>query len=191
MGTHSGTELVVLVNEHDEAIGTMEKMEAHRTGRLHRAFSIFLVDHTGRLLLQQRADGKYHGPGLWSNACCSHPRPGEGLLPAAERRLKEELGTTSKLEERFAFTYHARFANDLQEHEFDHVLFGAFNGELHPDPAEVKAVRWLSPEELSAEVSATPETFTPWLLICWERVRRELKTFGRPVQARKAGSLPG
>ncbi len=191
MGTHGGTELVVLVNEHDEAIGSMEKMEAHRLGRLHRAFGIFLFDAEGRVLLQQCAAGKYHSPGLWSNACYDHPRPGEDLLPAAERRLKEELGTASKPGERFAFSYHARFANDLQEHEFDHVLFSLFDGKHHPDPAEVKAVRWLSPEELSAEVSATPETFTPWLLVCWERVRRELKTFVRPVQARKAGSLPG
>lgn len=168
-------EYVVLVNEHDEAIGTMEKMLAHRSGMLHRAFSIFLFDAEGCVLLQQRADDKYHSPGLWSNACCSHPRPGEAVLTAADRRLAEELGTEARLAKRFAFTYHASFANDLQEHEFDHVLFGAFNGELHPDPAEVKAVRWLSQEELNAEITATPEAFTPWLLICWPQVLEHMQ----------------
>ena len=161
---------VVLVNAHDDAIGTMEKMEAHRLGKLHRAFSIFLFDPDGRMLLQQRAADKYHSPGLWRNACCSHPRPVEDVASAAYRRLGEELGVTVRLEKRFAFTYHAHFANGLQEHEFDHVLFGAFNGDLHPDPTEVMAVRWLSPEKLSAEISSTPEAFTPWLLICWPQV---------------------
>ena len=175
MRTQEKMEYVVLVNEQDEAIGTMEKMAAHRSGMLHRAFSIFLFDAEGRVLLQQRANGKYHSPGLWSNACCSHPRPGEDVLPAAERRLKEELGATAKMNKRFSFTYHARFANDLEEHELDHVLFGAFSGELHPDPAEAKAVRWLSPEELSAEIAATPEAFTPWLLICWPEVLEHMQ----------------
>lgn len=168
-------EYVVLVNEHDEAIGTMEKMLAHRSGMLHRAFSIFLFDAEGRVLLQQRADDKYHSPGLWSNACCSHPRPGEGVLSAADRRLAEELGTETRLENRFAFTYHAHFANDLQEHEFDHVLFGVFTGGLHPDPGEVKSVRWLSLEELSAELATTPEAFTPWLRICWPKVLEHMQ----------------
>ncbi len=175
MGSPEKNEYVVLVNEHDEAIGTMEKMAAHRAGMLHRAFSIFLFDGEGRVLLQQRADAKYHSPGLWSNACCSHPHPEEDVLSAADRRLMEELGTEARLEQRFAFTYHARFANDLQEHEFDHVLFGASTGGLHPDPAEVQAVRWLSPEELSAELSATPEAFTPWLRICWPQVLEHLQ----------------
>lgn len=168
-------EYVILVNEHDEALGTMEKMAAHRSGTLHRAFSIFLFDAEGRVLLQQRADDKYHSPGLWSNACCSHPRPDEDLRSAADRRLKEELGIEARLEKRFAFTYQARFANDLQEHEFDHVFFGSFTGGLHPDTAEVKGVRWLSPDELSAEISLTPEAFTPWLLICWPQVLEHLQ----------------
>lgn len=175
MDSPEKSEYVVLVNEHDEAIGTMEKMAAHRSGMLHRAFSIFLFDAEGRMLLQQRADAKYHSPGLWSNACCSHPRPGENVIPAANRRLQEELGTEARLEHRFAFTYHARFANDLQEHEFDHVLFGAFSGEIHPDPTEVKAVRWLSPEELNTGISATPEAFTPWLRICWPQVLEHMQ----------------
>lgn len=168
-------EEVVLVNEHDEVIGTMDKMLAHRSGRLHRAFSIFLFDARGRVLLQQRADGKYHSPGVWSNACCSHPRPGESVLSAAERRLAEELGITARLEQRFAFIYHARFANGLQEHEFDHVLLGLFNGKFHPEPLEVKAVRWLSPEELKAGISATPEAYTPWLRICWPQVLEHMR----------------
>lgn len=175
MGTAANREYVVLVNEQDQAIGTMEKMVAHRSGMLHRAFSIFLFDPEGRVLLQQRADAKYHSAGLWSNACCSHPRPGEDVLSAAVRRLGEELGAEAGLEKRFAFTYHAHFANHLQEHEFDHVLFGAFSGVLHPDPEEIKAVRWLSPEELSAELATMPEAFTPWLRICWPKVLEHIQ----------------
>lgn len=175
MNTLEQLEFVVLVNEQDEPIGSMEKMAAHRSGMLHRAFSIFLFDAEGRVLLQQRALGKYHSPGLWSNACCSHPRPFETVLSAGQRRLEEELGTASLLQERFSFTYHAQFANDLQEHEFDHVLFGAFSGDLLPDPEEVRSVRWLSPEALSAELSTTPEAFTPWLVICWPQVLVDLE----------------
>ena len=174
MKTPATAEHVVLVNERDEAIGTMEKMEAHRLGKLHRAFSIFLFDGEGRVPLQQRALEKYHSPGLWSNACCRHPRPGEDVLTAAYRRLKEELGIAARLEERFAFTYHARFANDLQEHEFDHVLFGSFVGKVKPDRTEVKAVRWLSTRDLSAEIVATPNVFTPWLKLCWPQVIEHL-----------------
>lgn len=163
---------VVLVNDRDEAIGTMEKMEAHRLGKLHRAFSVFLFDRDGRVLLQRRALGKYHSPGLWSNACCSHPRPGEDILSAAHRRLKEELGIACELHERFAFTYHARLGNGLREHEFDHVLFGSFIGIVSPAPDEVAGTRWLTQEALDAEIATSPEIFTPWLLICWQRVLR-------------------
>ena len=166
---------VVLVNERDEAIGTLEKLEAHRSGALHRAFSIFLFDQQGRTLLQQRATVKYHTPGLWSNACCSHPLPGEDLATATSRRLQEELGIVCALTERFAFIYEASFDNDLHEHEFDHVFFGAFEGELHPDPEEVKELRWIAPKELDAEIIAGPERFTPWLRICWEQVREQLR----------------
>ncbi len=166
---------VVLVNERDEEIGTMEKMEAHRQGALHRAFSIFLFDHSGRTLLQQRAEGKYHSPGLWSNACCSHPRPGEALTSATSRRLREELGIACDLTERFTFVYQASFENDLYEHEFDHVFFGGFEGDLHPNPAEVDALRWILPEVLDAEILAGPERFTLWLLICWKQVREQLR----------------
>ncbi|MEO8733540.1 MAG: NUDIX domain-containing protein, partial [Flavobacteriales bacterium] len=114
-------------------------------------------------------------PGLWSNTCCSHPRPGEDVMTSASRRLHEELGITARLKERFAFTYHARFSNDLQEHEFDHVLFGSFTGKTDPDPAEVIAVRWILPKELSAEIAATPDAFSPWLLICWPQVIEHLQ----------------
>lgn len=172
--TTNALDQVVLVNDRDEEVGTMEKMEAHRKGALHRAFSIFLFDRNGRTLLQQRAEGKYHSPGLWSNACCSHPRPGEPLEGAAARRLREELGITCGLTERFAFIYKASFDNDLHEHEFDHVFFGGFEGDTRPDPQEVKALRWIAPEELDAEILAGPERFTPWLLICWEQVREQL-----------------
>ena len=179
MKTPATAEHVVLVNERDEAIGTMEKMEAHRLGKLHRAFSIFLFDGEGRVLLQQRATAKYHSPGLWSNACCSHPRPGEDVLSAARRRLNEELGITCDLYAQFAFTYHAHLTNGLQEHEFDHVLFGTFDAPVQPDPNEVTGTRWLTKQELEEEIAASPGTFTPWLLICWERVRTHA---GRAVQ---------
>lgn len=166
---------VVLVNEHDEPIGTMEKMEAHRIGVLHRAFSIFLFDAQGRTLLQQRAPGKYHCPGLWSNACCSHPLPDEDLATATVRRLKEELGITAVLSRRFAFIYKASFDNDLHEHEYDHVFFGHYQGDLRPDAEEVKQWRWVAPEELDAELIADPGQYTPWLHICWQEVREQLR----------------
>ncbi|HNK86555.1 MAG TPA: isopentenyl-diphosphate Delta-isomerase, partial [Flavobacteriales bacterium] len=117
-------EQVTLVNERDEVIGRMEKLEAHRVGALHRAFSIFIFNREGRLLLQQRADGKYHSPGLWTNSCCGHPRPGEPTMKAAQRRLHEELGIRCELTEEFTFSYRAEFGNGLIEHELDHVFFG-------------------------------------------------------------------
>src|SRR4249919_2599143 len=112
---------VILVNEQNEAIGTMEKMEAHRKALLHRAFSVFIFNSKGEMLLQQRALNKYHSGGLWTNACCSHPRPGELIEDAATRRLKEELGFETPLKKIFQFTYQASFDNGLTEHEFDHV----------------------------------------------------------------------
>lgn len=168
-------EAVVLVNGRDEELGTMGKHEAHLGGVLHRAFSIFLFDAQGRTLLQQRAATKYHSPSLWTNTCCSHPRPGEKLEQAAGRRLHEEMGLSVTLEHRFSFTYRAEVGNGLIEHELDHVLFGRTDGPPTPDPSEVQNWRYLEVDELSAELKTTPEHFTPWLHICWPLVLNQLR----------------
>ena len=128
---------VILVDENDVQTGTMEKMEAHRQGLLHRAFSIFIFNSNGEFLLQQRAPGKYHNGNLWTNTCCSHPLPGENILEAANRRLSEEMGFTTKLSPAFTFIYNAKFDNGLTEHEFDHVFTGIYDGEIKIDAAEV------------------------------------------------------
>ena len=156
-------ERVILVDADDRAIGTAEKLDAHRRALLHRALSVFLFDRAGRVLLQRRAAGKYHSPGLWSNACCSHPRPGEETAAAARRRLREELGVDCALAHALTFTYRAEVEGGLVEHEVDHVFVGRFDGEPRPDPAEVGAVEWAGPEDLRAALAAEPERFTKWL----------------------------
>jgi len=156
---------VVLVNLNDEPVGTMEKMEAHRTPHLHRAFSIFLFNSHNEMLLQRRALSKYHSGGLWTNACCSHPYPGEKVEDAANRRLMEELGIGTRLRKAFHFTYMAEFENGLFEHEFDHVFIGAFEGEVHPDPAEVADYCYKSIEEIKNDLELVPAAYTPWFKI--------------------------
>lgn len=161
-------EEVILVDEMDRPIGRMEKMEAHRKGVLHRAFSVFIVNEQGELMLQQRAHHKYHSGGLWTNTCCSHPRPDEATLAAGERRLIEEMGFTTPLEELFQFTYRAELDNDLIEHELDHVLLGTFNEEPDLNPEEVSSYRWVSLDQVKAEMVQNPEAFTEWFKICFE-----------------------
>lgn len=170
----SAEEQVVLVNERDEAIGTMGKLRAHQEGALHRAFSVFLFDDQGRLLLQRRAAVKYHSAGLWTNTCCSHPRPEEAIVDAANRRLKEEMGIEAQLALRFSFIYHASLDNGLQEHELDHVLFGRFAGPAKPDPGEVDEWKYMTADALDHDLNAHPERYTVWLRECWQRVRAEL-----------------
>ncbi len=162
-----------MVDADDREIGTMEKLAAHERGGVrHRAFSVFIVDPADRWLLQRRAAGKYHFPGLWTNACCSHPRPGEDVAAAAHRRLREELGFDCPLTERFRFEYQATSAAEgLTEHELDHVFTGVHGGAIQPDPAEVGATRWIDPAELEAELRAHPESFTPWFKLALEQVR--------------------
>ncbi len=155
-------EMVILVDRQDRQTGVEEKLKAHREGKLHRAFSVFVFNEKGEMLLQKRARYKYHSGGLWTNACCSHPRPGEAVEQAARRRLQEEMGFECDLKEAFHFIYKARLDGGLVEHEFDHVLVGGFEGEPEPDPAEVGAWRWLSPETALAECSARAAHFTPW-----------------------------
>ena len=168
-------EHVVLVNEQDEVLGTMEKLEAHRKGALHRAFSVFLFDDEGRLLMQQRAANKYHSALLWTNTCCSHPRPGESLEAAAQRRLREEMGMDTVIHHRFSFTYNATFDNGLQEHELDHVFFGRANGKPVPDPEEVNAWRFVEMADLQMELERSPERFTAWLHHCWPLLLETLR----------------
>ena len=154
----------MLVDERDRPLGWAEKLAAHRDGgRLHRAFSIFLFDTQGRMLLQQRAAAKYHFPLLWTNACCGHPRPGEALGEAAGRRLREELGVSPLLEAGFSFLYAAEDpVSGLSERELDHVLLGRLETAPEPDPLEVAALAWWETSALLGDVGANPERYTPW-----------------------------
>lgn len=163
---------VVLVNENDEPIGVMEKIEAHQKGLLHRAFSVFIFDSKGKMLLQQRAKEKYHGAHLWTNACCSHPFPNEKVEEAAQRRLKEELGFVTNLKEIFSFTYHAKVENDLIEHEFDHVFAGEYDNELYPNPREVSDYRLESMSQIKEEMQSYPERFTSWFKIAFPKIEK-------------------
>lgn len=160
---------VVLVDERDRPVGTMEKLEAHRQGILHRAFSVFLFNNRGETLLQQRAADKYHSALLWANACCSHPAPGEPVEARAQRRLVEELGVQATLLHQFTFTYRAQ-VGELVEHEYDHVFFGRWNGLVAPAPQEVASTRWVARQQLALELSTTPGRFVPWLHACWPKV---------------------
>ncbi len=162
-------EKVILVNKFDQEIGQMEKLEAHQKGLLHRAFSVLIFNNENELLIHQRADSKYHSPGLWTNACCSHPRPGEKNIDAAQRRLKEELGVSVKVEELFSFIYKADFDNHLTEFEFDHVLVGKYNGDLIPNPEEVKSWKYISFLELKNDISIQPENYTVWFKLIIEK----------------------
>ena len=167
-------EQVILVDEQDRKVGVAEKLRAHQDGgQLHRAFSIFIFNRRGELLLQKRATGKYHFGGLWSNACCGHPRPGERLLAAARRRLGEEFGFETELTEKLAFTYEALdTVSGLTEREYLHVVVGHFDGEPAPAISEIEAWRWETPASIRREIEAAPQRFTPWLPIASERLTR-------------------
>jgi isopentenyl-diphosphate delta-isomerase len=162
---------IVLVDEQDQVLGTMEKMETHRRGLLHRAFSVFIYNKAGDMLLQQRAIGKYHSGGLWTNACCSHPYPGELPEDAAQRRLREELGFVTKVEPAFQFIYQASFENGLTEYEYDHVFIGEYNGPIHPNPSEVQDYCFRSPEEIEASLASHPGRFTAWFHLAFPKVQ--------------------
>jgi isopentenyl-diphosphate delta-isomerase len=158
-------EEVVLVNENDEAIGVEEKLKAHLLGALHRAFSVFIFNSDGQLLLQKRASTKYHSRGLWSNTCCGHPRPGESTERASRRRLYEEMGFDCEVREVFDFIYHAELDNGLFEHEYDHVLVGRFDGEPNPSRYEVDDWKWVGLPELRLDVQQNPDAFTYWFKV--------------------------
>ncbi len=173
---------VILVDDRDVATGNMEKMEAHRLGLLHRAFSIFIFNSKNEMLLQKRAKNKYHNGDLWTNSCCSHPNPGEETLDAANRRLKEEMGFNTELRKIFDFTYKVSFENGLTEHEFDHVFIGEYDGPIQPNYNEVSDYCYMSLEEIRNSIDLHPDKFTAWFKIAFEKViehkhsLRKLKT---------------
>ncbi len=162
---------VILVSERDEQIGTMEKMQAHVKGLLHRAFSIFIFNNKGELLLQQRAAGKYHNGGLWTNTCCSHPLPNERTLSAAERRLIEEMGFSTKLFPAFNFTYKATFSNGLTEYEFDHVFTGLYDGEIKINRSEVSDYCFKTIEDIEASLATHPQKYTEWFKLALPSIK--------------------
>lgn len=169
-------EYIVLVNDRDEAIGYEEKLMAHKTGMLHRAFSVFMADpaHT-KMFLQQRASGKYHSPGLWTNACCSHLREGETFESAIERRMQEELGVRCGFAHLFDFRYRTEFDNGLIENEIDHVYLAEYDSPVVPSPEEIDAYQWIDLDALDAWIREAPEAFTSWFLIAYPQVRDILR----------------
>jgi isopentenyl-diphosphate delta-isomerase len=161
-------EEVILVNPEDRAIGRMEKMAAHEQGILHRAFSVFLFNDQSQMLLQQRAHSKYHSPSLWTNACCSHPKPGEDTDAAARRRLFEELNIACNVDHMYHFVYKADVGNGLIEHELDHVFSGVYNELPEFNTDEVEAVKFVSLDWLNEDVDENPDAYTAWFRITFE-----------------------
>lgn len=161
-------EKVILVNEKDEPIGLMPKMEAHEKALLHRAFSVFVLNDKGEIMLQQRASHKYHSPLLWTNTCCSHQREGETNVQAGKRRLEEEMGFSVELKELFNFIYKAPFDNGLTEHELDHVMIGYSNGDPVINPDEVESWKWMSIEDVKNDIDKNPEVYTVWFKIIFD-----------------------
>ena len=162
-------EYVILVDTADSELGTMEKIEAHEKAVLHRAFSVFIFNDRGELMLQQRAAHKYHSPLLWTNTCCSHQRQGESNIQAGKRRLQEEMGFEVDLEEKFHFVYKAEFDNGLTEHELDHVMVGYYNEKPIINPEEVASWRWIDMEVLQKDMKDNPQDYTVWFKIIFDR----------------------
>lgn len=170
-------EQVVLVDEQDNPIGLMEKIEAHEKAVLHRAFSVFVFNDKGELMLQQRAKHKYHSPLLWTNTCCSHQRDGETNLEAGKRRLQEEMGFVCDLEEVFSFIYKASFDNGLTEHELDHVMVGKFNSQPNLNKDEVENYKWMNLEAVKKDVDKNPEKYTAWFKIIFEKSYNKIANY--------------
>ena len=167
---------VILVDEHDVQTGTMEKMEVHQKALLHRAFSIFIFNEKGEMLLHKRAEKKYHSGGLWTNACCSHPQPGEETLAAAQMRLQEEMGFNTELKKAFDFIYKAPFDNGLTEHEFDHVFIGTYDGDIVPNAAEVSDYCFKPVGEIKNLIHSHPQKYTEWFKIAFPKMEAYLET---------------
>jgi isopentenyl-diphosphate delta-isomerase len=161
-------ENVILVNQNDEQIGLMPKMEAHEKAVLHRAFSVFVMNDKNEIMLQQRAVQKYHSPLLWTNTCCSHQRNGETNIQAGSRRLFEEMGFETTLKELFHFIYKAPFDNGLTEHELDHVMIGYYNDEPKINPEEVESWKWMSIEDVAKDIQLQPDIYTVWFKIIFD-----------------------
>lgn len=168
-------EQVILVDDQDNPIGLMEKIEAHEKALLHRAFSVFVFNDKNELMLQQRAAGKYHSPLLWTNTCCSHQRAGETNLEAGKRRLQEEMGFVCELKEVFSFIYKAPFDNGLTEHELDHVMVGKFNDKPNINKEEVESYKWMPLEDVKNDIENRPETYTEWFKIIFKESYDKLK----------------
>jgi isopentenyl-diphosphate delta-isomerase len=160
---------VILVDKHDNQLGLMEKIEAHKKAVLHRAFSVFILNDNNELLIQQRALSKYHSPALWTNTCCSHPRDGESVLDAGARRLKEEMGFQTKLDSLLSFIYRAKFDNGLTEHELDHVLFGYYNDDPSINKLEVMDWKWVNLDFLKNDIITNSDLYTIWFKIIFEK----------------------
>lgn len=167
-------EEVILVNEKDEQIGTMPKMEAHEKALLHRAFSVFILNNKGETMLQQRAGHKYHSPLLWTNTCCSHQRAGETNIEAGKRRLQEEMGFSVDLKELFSFIYKAPFDNGLTEHELDHVMVGYYDDAPLINTDEVANWKWMRPYDIKEDISNNPNIYTAWFKIIFEKFYQHL-----------------
>jgi len=168
---------IILVDENDVQIGTMEKMEVHQKALLHRAFSVFIFNNKGEMLLQKRADKKYHSPSLWTNACCSHPEPGQVTIASAAKRLMEEMGFTTKLKKAFDFIYKAPFDNGLTEYEFDHVFIGTYNNNvIQPNKDEVSDYCFKKLVEIKTSIQSHPEKYTEWFKIAFPKLQIYLAT---------------
>jgi len=167
-------ETLILVNEYDEMVGTMEKIRVHQLGLLHRAFSVFLLNHKYDMLLQLRAHDKYHSGGLWTNACCSHPRPGESTIDAAHRRLQEELGTDCPLQELFTFTYRVKLPNGLIEYELDHVFIGFHEGPFMPNQKEIDEIKFFSLDDIQQQINMHPHQFTYWFRLAFPEIKNNM-----------------
>ena len=159
---------VILVNENDEPIGLMPKLEAHQKAKLHRAFSVFVLNEGNEIMLQQRAEHKYHSPLLWTNTCCSHQREGETNIEAGNRRLFEEMGFKTELKELFHFIYKAPFDNGLTEHELDHVMIGYYSNDPKINPDEVANWKWMAIEDVQLDIKSNPEIYTVWFKIIFD-----------------------
>jgi isopentenyl-diphosphate delta-isomerase len=167
-------EHVILVDEKDQKIGLMEKIEAHEKALLHRAFSVFIFNEKGELMLQQRAASKYHSPLLWTNTCCSHQRDGESNIEAGKRRLQEEMGFVTDITEVFSFIYKAPFDNGLTEHEFDHVMIGRYDKAPELNTEEAEAYKWMNMEDVKQDIEDNPSIYTAWFKIIFDKSYKKL-----------------
>lgn len=168
-------EHVILVDTSDQPIGLMPKLEAHEKGVLHRAFSVFILNNEGQLMLQQRALHKYHSPGLWTNTCCSHQRDGESNLAAGKRRLKEEMGFVTELREVTSFIYKAPFDNGLTEHELDHIMIGQYEGTPSINSEEVADWKWMDIEDVRSDIKEYPQRYTVWFMLIFEKFYEKIQ----------------